>query len=298
VLVVLVGTVVVGLAIAAYTVRALAGLSDELPGYQANLATQIATLEGWLAGVGVTLPTSLRAVVDPQKLVTVGVAGLRGLFSGLSLVFLVLLLFIFIALDSPRLKARLKLHHDPEAPHAGRLLKLAADMLAFARVRAINNLFVSAVLVLVLWLLGVPLAGLWGVLAFFLGFIPTIGLPLAVAPAAVLALLDSGWVTALIVVGAAIVINLIGDDVITPRLAGQALEMPAAVVFASFLLWGFIFGIIGALISVPLTLVVIAGLDGYDRTRWMADLLRGGTIKPGDEPPREDTGNGGLRKAA
>jgi predicted PurR-regulated permease PerM len=161
-------------------------------------------------------------------------------------------------------------------------MTLGAGISSYFRVRAINNLFVSVTLTIVLWAFGVDLAGLWGVLAFFLGFIPTIGLPLAVAPAVLLAWLAHGWLTAVIVTTGAIVINLIGDNVLTPRLAGKALNMSTTTIFFSFIIWAWVFGGLGALISIPLTAIVIAMLDSLDETRWLATIMsaEGITVSP------------------
>lgn len=100
-----------------------------------------------------------------------------------------------------------------------------------------------------------------------------------------LAWIGHGWGAALIVIIGSVVINLIGDNVLTPRLAGKALNMSTATVFLSFIFWSWVFGTLGALISIPLTAIVVAALESFDETRWLATLMSADAIPaaPGDE---------------
>jgi predicted PurR-regulated permease PerM len=89
--------------------------------------------------------------------------------------------------------------------------------------------------------------------------------------------LQHGPLSALIVIVALFVINLIGDNVITPRLMGSGLNVSQSIIFFSFIFWTWLFGALGALISVPLTVLVIFILDTNQETRWLATLMSAST---------------------
>lgn len=80
---------------------------------------------------------------------------------------------------------------------------------------------VAVIDTIMLLAVGVPNALLWGLLSFFLSFIPFIGFVIALVPPTIMALLTGGWVDALIVCGGYIVINTISDNLFKPRIMGS-----------------------------------------------------------------------------
>jgi AI-2 transport protein TqsA len=112
-----------------------------------------------------------------------------------------------------------------------------------------------------------------GCIDLFLSYIPNIGIIIACIPAVALALIQHGVVTALVVVVGLTAINYIGDYAITPRLMSQGLDLSQFTVFFSFFVWAYIFGAVGGLLSVPLTLLVKLLLEANDDTRWLAVLM-------------------------
>src|SRR5689334_20292087 len=119
----------------------------------------------------------------------------------------------------------------------------------------------------------IDFALLWAVLIFFLSYIPNIGIIVACMPAVALAVLQHGVGAALVVVVGLTVINYIGDYVIMPRLMSQGLGLSQFTIFFSFFVWAYIFGAVGGLLSVPLTLLVKLLLETSGDTRWLAVLM-------------------------
>jgi len=109
---------------------------------------------------------------------------------------------------------------------------------------------------LVLLALGVEHALLWGVLSFLLSFVPNIGFTLSMLPPMLLALLEGGWVNAIIVFVAYQVINTVIDNVIGPRFVGKQMNISALVSFLSVIFWTWLLGPTGAILAVPLTVLV------------------------------------------
>jgi len=120
---------------------------------------------------------------------------------------------------------------------------------------------------------GIEYAFMWGLLAFLLNFVPTIGSIIAAVPAVLLALVQFGLGKALMIVIFYLVINISISNVVEPRLLGQRVGLSTLVVFMSMVFWGWILGPVGMLLSVPLTITFKIAMEGSDETRWIAILL-------------------------
>jgi len=112
--------------------------------------------------------------------------------------------------------------------------------------RALIDVITGAGVTALLLVLGVDFAVLWGVLTFFLSFVPYIGLFIALTPAVVLALAESGLGLALLFIVGVIVVNIVAENVLSPMLMGRGLNLSPTVVFLSFILWAWVLGGPGA----------------------------------------------------
>jgi len=123
----------------------------------------------------------------------------------------------------------------------------------------------------------IPFALLWGVLAAILSFIPSIGFIFSVIPPMILAFAQYGWEAALIVLLGYWIINGTVDNIIKPRFIGEGLNLSILVIFISVILWGWVLGPIGGLLSVPITLMFkTMVLDSHDNTRWLSNMMNTG----------------------
>src|SRR3712207_5998721 len=121
--------------------------------------------------------------------------------------------------------------------------------------------------VILLLVLGVDFPLMWGILTFFLSFIPWIGLPLAVAPAVVLALAEHGPERALLAIAGVIVINILAENLVSPMLMGRGLSLSPTFLFIGFIFWAFVLGGPGAFLAAPLTIFVVLMLGTFPETR-------------------------------
>jgi predicted PurR-regulated permease PerM len=133
---------------------------------------------------------------------------------------------------------------------------------------------VTAIGLLVLMLvLGVDDALLWGIATFFLSFVPYLGLTLALIPPALLAFAESGLAAAAILVVGGAVLNVIAENILEPAWAGRALSLATWLVFVMFFAAVWLLGPVGMLVSMPITVLIVLLLQGDERSRWIASLL-------------------------
>jgi predicted PurR-regulated permease PerM len=136
--------------------------------------------------------------------------------------------------------------------------------------------------------LGTDFALLWGLIFFIFSFIPNIGYVLSLIPPAIVTLLEFGWERALLLIVINLIINTLVDNVISPRYMGRGLGLSTLIVFLSLIVWGWVLGPLGALLSVPMTVMVKRlYLERYEETRFLADLI-GQEIHTGRPPEKSD----------
>jgi AI-2 transport protein TqsA len=241
--------------------------------YQDELAQRFGETRDRLAAAGI-VPGGAPTGDD----VAAPLAGLlrtvAGAVAGLALnLFYLLLIVLFLLADGPRLIGRAAARLGPEHPLLGRTTRLAPDMVRYFGLRTYLNALTGLGVGIVLWLLGIDYAALWGVLLFFLSYVPYIGIFLASAPPVVLALAEYGFGRAVLVAVLITVVNLSLENIVMPRIVGRGLSLSPLVVFLSFFFWTWLIGPAGALLSVFLTLLVITVLDSYEETRWLAEAM-------------------------
>ncbi|MCG8425847.1 MAG: AI-2E family transporter [Chromatiales bacterium] len=258
----------------------------QLPTYQEKLRAQTAALTQWLEGLGVTVPQELFSkIFDPARAMTIAAQGLSSFGNLLTNTFLILLTVIFILFEASSFPA--KLHKilpnpDQDYEHFDRFLE---NIKRYMAIKTATSLLTGMIITGWLMAVGVDYPILWGVLAFFLNYVPNIGSIIAAIPAILLALVQLGTGgAAWTLVGFLFANNLVGN-VIEPRFMGKGLGLSSLVVFLSLVFWGWILGTVGMFLSVPLTMTIKIALDSRDETRWLAVLL-GPEI---EEPTRRST---------
>jgi AI-2 transport protein TqsA len=249
--------------------------------YTSQLDLRTDELQSLLASLGIS-NIDLREVVKPGAIV--GALGnvLSGLGSFLSNLFLILMITLFLLGEGPAIAARLRASAAPDNPQLARLTVVARGVIRQLGLRAITNFVIGTGITVLFWLLGVDFPLLWGVLAFFLSFVPYIGLPIAAAPGVLLALAEFGVSRALLAILGVIVINQLAEYGLDPFLLSRGLQLSPAIVFLSFTLWAWLLGAPGAFLAMPITLLLAAMFDTFPETRWLANLM---TTRPATDPP-------------
>jgi AI-2 transport protein TqsA len=259
--------------------------SADIATYTAQLNKQMAGIESQIKSLGIT-QANIRDAVKPSDLTAVVGAILGGIADFLSNLFLILIIVLFLLAEGPAMMNRLHASVGRDHPQAERLIVFGRSVVRQLGLRAIVNLITGVGVTVLLLALGVDFPVMWGILAFFLSFIPWIGLPLAVAPAVVLALAEHGLERALLVIAGVIVINILAENLVSPMLMGRGLSLSPTFLFIGFIFWAFVLGGPGAFLAAPLTIFVVLMLGTFPETRWLANLMGGGL--PGTEAPDAD----------
>ncbi|MFD4421686.1 AI-2E family transporter [Agromyces sp. NPDC058484] len=243
--------------------------ADEIREWGSDVAAWLGSL-----GIGADGVESMFADFDPSTLVTfVGglVGGLAGVTSALVIIFTMLLL---MAMDAGYLPTLLR----QTTPHRPLLVTALTgyshNVRRYMVVTTVLGLAQGAVNWLALVLLGVPGAFIWGLLAFLCSFIPNIGYFIAIIPPIIFGGLVGGWPTVIAVIVVYALINAVIQSIIQPRVVGNAVALSQTITFFSVLLWAVVLGPIGAILAIPLTLLLrVVFVDSNPAVAWVRPLL-------------------------
>lgn len=154
--------------------------------------------------------------------------------------------------------------------------QLQSDMSHYLLTVSVINVAFGAVVAMAMFLAGMPNALLWGVMAAILNYIPFLGHTVSAIIIAVVALLSFDDIgRALIPPGLFIVIAALEGNVVTPMILARRLTLNPVAVVAALLIWGWMWGIVGLLLAVPLLVVVKIACDKIEPLRPVGEFLGG-----------------------
>lgn len=187
--------------------------------------------------------------------------------------FFLLFAVIFLIYELPYVKSRLIKGFGKDSPSLKKTLDLVGDFIEYFVIRIKVNLFAAVGFFAVFLMFEINFAVLWGILTFVLGFIPYIGIMLAAIPPILIAWAKYGIWGAVGITVLFVIINTIAESFVFPKLTSKGLQISVYVVFISLFAWGWLMGLIGMFLAVPLTIVVIKYLENFNETRWLAFLM-------------------------
>jgi len=228
----------------------------------------------WLWSQGLGIPATAVEQVDARELVRgLTLPGLTLALSVVSAGSLVLLITVFLVVESGAIAQKLR-GTDRIGRFDVQVLKGAArDVQRYLLIKTVTSASTGLLVAGLTNVVGLGHSLLFGLLAFILNYIPSIGSILASIPAIALCLITLGWLPAFGLAAGYFLINLVIGIMIEPRWAGQATDLSPSVVVLSMVFWGFVLGPIGALLSVPLTIIVRITASQSSDWSWLAMLL-------------------------
>ncbi len=247
--------------------------SNNLPLYHERLSQQFNTLVSHLETWGIDVPREeLGALFDTDRIMQFAAGSLKSLGGMLTNGFVILLTVVFMLLESTQLSEKID-EADGEKDTIKHLDKIIEKIKKYMMLKTVVSLLTGFLVWCILALFGLDYAVLWGVLAFFLNYVPNIGSLIAAVPAVLLAIVQLGFGSALWIALGYVIINTVVGSVLEPRIMGKGLGLSTLVVFLSLIFWGWLLGPVGMLLSIPLTIMAKIAFDAQPNTRWIAIML-------------------------
>ena len=220
------------------------------------------------------------AILDPSRVIPLASQALQSIGQLLSNTFLIFLTVLFILAEGKQLPRKLRGVLLERKMDVQWLDQFGENLNQYIAVKTCTSLLTGVCVTILLLVLGVDFAILWGLLAFMLNYIPNIGSAIAAVPAVLITVVSLGWGSAALVLVGYVAINVGIGSGIEPRFLGRTLGLSTLVVFLSLIFWGWMFGPVGMLLSVPLTMTAKLAFEAHESTAWIAHLLEPNRSEP------------------
>ena len=233
-----------------------------IPEFSDDLAAASRGFSEFLTTAGFDRGTAENAStwIQPATVLTAAGAIVEYVAGSLTSLCLALVFVFFLSVDSAQFRTIRSRFSEARRTEIDALIRLAADIRRYFAVNAVFGAVVAILDLVLLLILNVPGAAVWGVLAFVTNFIPNIGFVIGLIPAMVFALLSGGWGTAVLVGVGYCLINVVLQVFVQPRFVGEAVHLSQTLAFGSVVFWTAVIGPLGAILAVPLTVATRVAL--------------------------------------
>jgi AI-2 transport protein TqsA len=273
-IVVLLGLVLLFFGLAFMIGETLASFSSNVSKYESALTTISNSFIQSINEKGVNIPKDqVSSILQPIKILEFTASIMNELFKMAGNTFLVFLLILFILMEFGSFSDKVNVIMRISNESASYFSVILQNIRHYLRIKTLVCLIIGILIYLALLIVGVEYPLLWALIAALMNYIPNIGSIIATIPAVLFALVQMGTGGALWTLGAFMLIHNIIGSFIEPRIMGKGLGLSTLVVFLSLLFWGFILGMVGMFLSVPITMTFKIILEKNEKSRWLAILL-------------------------
>jgi predicted PurR-regulated permease PerM len=258
ILISLVVILVGGFAVTAMLASSVSNIMESIPVYEERLASIYKDLQEFADANNLDIGALIhKANISPDKIIAFSGKLLSGMTGVISSSFIIAMLIAFMIIELISYKVDLKKGKRDSAIYLEWLFGMGGDLRKYVNIQALTGVITAVLNFIFLLIMGVDFAFLWAFLSFLMNFIPNIGFIISVIPPALIALLMLGGWQALVVFLGFWLINALVENVIRPIFMKESLNISLVTTFLSLLVWGWILGMTGAVIGVPLTMVVM-----------------------------------------
>ena len=262
------------------------GLSSIIGGSVSSFTSHLGKYEDRLTGIitsanqefskfGLNFSTQkLTHMFDPVKIldITASTLGQLGnVMSNTTLIFFIVL-FVLLEMKSISLKSRIF-----DASSNGKTIKnisrIEKSVRHYLVIKTIVSLSTGILIGIWLGIIGVEYAILWALIAFLLNYIPYIGSIIAAIPTMLFTWIQLGFVPMIWVGVGYLAVHIVIGYFLEPKIMGRGMGLSTLVVFLSLIIWGYILGIVGMFLSVPLTTTLKIILEHNESTKPLAAML-------------------------
>jgi len=241
--------------------------------YSQKLSLQYFSVVEYLKSLGIDIPAQeLSNVVNSKEILTFSTTVVQNMGSIFTNGFVVIFTVIFMLLESTHFENKID-YADGKRATIIHIHEIFTKIKSYMLLKTLVSLLTGFLIWIFLLLIGTDYAFLWAVLAFLFNFIPNIGSIIAAVPALLITIVQLGSFSAFLVTLLYLSVNILVGSVVEPKLMGRGLGLSSLVVFLSLVFWGWLLGIVGMLLSIPLTIMAKIVFDAHENTKWLAVLL-------------------------
>lgn len=272
--IVVVGLLIVVVGMGGAVTRSVIEFSQNLPYYKNELHEITRSSIKLLNGSGLDVSTDSvtqnfdagSALGYASKFLT----GVGGLLGQITLLVLVVAFILGETNSFPiKLKAVLK---DPDVS-LGNITVISKNIRYYLGIKTITGLIGGTAVTIVLFIMKIEYAIIWGLLVLLMRYIPNIGSIIAAIPIMLFVLIQDGLIGVLYVGVAYGIINFILGQIVEPKFLAKGMKLSTLAVFLSLVFWGWILGDVGMLLAVPITMGIKISLESRENSKWIAIIL-------------------------
>ena len=221
--------------------------------------------------------------IDFAKIWNVGTGVVGRLLSFFGTSVIVIILTVFMLSEARMFGRRFNAICEARGPNFQRMLSATKDTQRYLGIKTAVSLATGTLAGVLCWAAGIDFFLFWGILAYALNYIPVVGSLIAGLAPTILALLVKGPAEAVVICGGYFLINTFLGNFLEPMLMGRRFGLSTLVVVMSVMFWGWLWGPIGMLMAVPLTMMVKVVLDNSEEFRWVSVAIGQEVQRPVDE---------------
>lgn len=260
--------------VTALVAASLRSFTSNIGQYQSSMQElveqAIALLESYGVEGDIKLATS---AIQPD--VIMGIIGqtLNAVIAVSSRVLIVVITMTFILFEATELEQKFEAAFGTAKRRLGPFTDATRQVQRYLVIKSLASFFTGVFITIGCTFIGVDFPVLWGLIAFLFNFVPSIGSIVAAVPPILLALVQLSWEWSIVVAVLYLAVNVTIGNFLEPRFMGRSLGLSPLVVFLSLLFWGWLWGPVGMLMCVPMTVIAKLFLESHQDTRWIAVFL-------------------------
>lgn len=252
----------------------LSSFSSNVGEYETTLTAMGNSVVQFLNDQGLKIPEDLlSSIIQRAKILSITAGAVNGVLNVMGKTFLVFLIVLFILMEFGSFMVKARAMVSGTGKSIDYFYTIAKNIRQYLWIKNLVAISVGILIYIALLIIGLDYPLLWALIAALMNYIPNIGSIIASIPAVVFALVQLGIGGAVWTLAAFMVIYNVVGNFIEPRIMGKGLGLSTLVVFLSLLFWGLIFGTVGMILSVPITMAIKIILEQNEKTRWLSILL-------------------------
>ena len=255
-------------------VNSVINLSATYPNYEPNLDKLVASINEMFDIDSMSMLKEYAGDFDFGAMLSSTVTALSDILGN---AFMIIIYVLFIFLEESNFQNKLRVIFTNKSQYdqiSDTLTKIEISVSEYLVVKTMISLITGFISYIVLTIIGVDSAVFWAFLIFLLNYIPTIGSLLATTFPVIFCLLQFGdYTNALLVLIFVTSIQIVVGNIIEPRLMGNSLNISPLIAIVALTLWGIIWGVMGMILSIPITVIIIIILSQFEKTKDIAIML-------------------------